>query len=151
MKRLRLLTRTIIPIALPLALVALSLMPLLATAAGSKAKEARYNKAVPHVAISLTGKGMVATPKSLTGGNYLLTIKNRTSEPRGVEMIGIDKASSPTVRYTKILQPGRSESFRWYFAKGKTVYVRDITSCGPDQRSCMAVTFGRMRKAIDVD
>lgn len=132
------------------ALLALSLMPMLATAAGSKAKQDVYNKAVLHVTIAMTSKGLVVTPSALKPGNHLLTIKNSTSEPRGVEMIGIDSASSPTVRYTKILKPGKSEQFRWFFADGKTVYVRDIMSCGHNQRNCMMVTFGQMRKAIDV-
>jgi hypothetical protein len=150
MKRFRLLTKTVAPIAMPLALLALSLIPLIAIAAGSKAQDASYNKTVLHVTIALTNRGIVSTPASLKPGNHLLTIKNSTSEPRGVEMIGIDKESSPTVRYTTILKPGKSEAFRWYFATGKTVYVRDIMSCGHAQKSCMAVTFGHMRKAIDV-
>ena len=147
----RLSVKSLVLTALLVGLAAFCLMPMLATAAGSKAKQAVYNKAVAKVAISLTNKGIVAMPDALKGGNYLLTVKNNTSEARGVEMIGIDSASSPTVRYTKILRPGKSEAFRWYFAKGKTVYVRDVMSCAHDQRSCMAVTFGRMRKAIDVN
>lgn len=133
------------------AFVALSLMPMLATAAGSKAKEAAYNKTVLKVNIAITSKGLVATPSELKPGNHLLTIKNSTSESRGIEMIGIDKAASPTVRYTKILKPGTSEQFRWYFAQGKTVYVRDIMSCTHAQKNCMTVTFGQMRKAIQVN
>ena len=151
MERLRSHARSLVLTALLTGLAALSLMPMLATAAGTKAQQDRYNKAVAKVAISLTSKGMVVAPSALKGGNYLLTVKNNTSEPRGVEMIGIDKASSPTVRYTKILRPGKSEAFRWYFAKGKTVYVRDIMSCTHDQRNCMVVGFGQMRKAIDVN
>ena len=147
----RLPTKSLVMIALLAALVALYLMPMLATAAGSKANQAVYNKAVLHVTIALTSKGIVVTPGALKGGNYLLTVKNSTSEPRGIEMIGIDKAASPTVRYTKILKAGKSESFKWYFAKGKTVYVRDIMSCTHDQRNCMVVGFGQMRKAIDVN
>lgn len=151
MEHRRLPAKSLILIALLVAVAASYLVPMLATAAGSKAKQAVYNKAVLHVTIALTSKGIVVTPASLKPGNHLLTIKNSTSEARGVEMIGIDSASSPTVRYTKILQPGKSEQFRWFFAAGKTVYVRDIFSCGHDQRSCMAVTFGRMSKAIEVD
>ena len=81
-------------------------------------------------------------PPTLKPGNHLLTVKNNTSEPRGMEMIGIDRASSPTVRYTKILQPGKSEQFRWYFAKGKTVYVRDVMSWTHVKTGYTTVTFG---------
>jgi hypothetical protein len=88
----------------------------------------------------------------LKGGNYLLTVKNNMSKARGIEMIGIDKAASPTVRYTKILKKGNSERFRWYFAKGKTVYVRDVMKwTSTAGGSATTVTFGQMRKAIDVN
>ena len=147
----KLTTKRFVLIALFVAVAALYLMPILARAAGSKAKQAVYNKSVLHVTIALTNKGIVAKPTALKPGNHLLTIKNSTSEPRGIEMIGIDSASSPTVRYTKILRPGKSEAFRWYFAKGKTVYVRDVMNCSHDQRSCLVVTFGKMHKAISVN
>ena len=136
--------KSIVLVVMLLVFAALCLVPLLATAAQPKA-------VLPAVTISLTSKGIVVVPSSLKGGDYRLTIKNSTSAPRGVEMIGTDKASSPTVRYTKILKPGKSESFRWYFAAGKTVYVRDITSCKQGQRSCMIVNFGQMSKAIYVN
>ncbi len=110
MERRRFIARSLLLTALLVALAAFYLMPMLATAAGSKAKQAVYNKAVLHVTIALTSKGIVATPTSLKPGDHLLTIKNSTSEPRGVEMIGIDKASSPTVRYTQILSPARAKS-----------------------------------------
>jgi hypothetical protein len=134
--------------ALLIATAALYLIPMHATAAGSTAQQNHYNKAVLHVTISLTSKGMVVTPATLYPGNHFVTIKNTTSDSRGVEMIGIDSESSPTVRYTKILKPGKTEQFRWFFAQGNTMYVRDIMSCGHDQKSCLMVTFGQMRKAI---
>lgn len=137
--------------ALLIVFAALSLMPMFANAAGSKAKTARDNKALPAVTISLTGKGIVVTPQTLKAGDYRVIIKNATSGRRGVEIIGVDKATSPTIRYTKILAAGKSETFRWYFASGKTAYVRDLLSCTHDQRSCVVATFGQMSKAIDVD
>lgn len=150
MKQRRLSARSLILTALLVALVAVCLMPMFATAAGSKAQSERENKALPQVAITMTSKGMIATPKALKGGNYFLTVKNSTSEPRAIEMIGIDSANSPTVRYTKVLKPGKSEQFRWYFAKDKTVYVRDVMSWTNVKRNAVTVTFGQMRKAIDV-
>jgi hypothetical protein len=150
MKRFRVSTKRLVLVALLIGLAALALMPMLATAAGPKAKQKVYNTAVAKLTISLTSKGIVASPSAITGGNHLLTIKNNTKQARGVEIIGVDLESSPTVRYTTILKPGKSESFRWYFASGKTAYVRDILSCGHDQRSCMMVTFGGMTKAIHV-
>lgn len=147
----RLSAKSLVLTTLLVVMVVFYLMPMLSTAAGSKAKQAVYNKTALHVKIALTSKGIVATPSALRPGNHLLTIKNSTSVPRGVEMIGIDSANSPTIRYTKILQPGKSEAFRWYFAQGKTVYVRDIMSCTHDQKSCMVVAFGQMSKAIHVN
>jgi len=150
MERRRLPAKSLLLAALILALAALCLMPMLAATA-SKRQQTVYNKAVLHVTIALTSKGIVATPNALQPGNHLLTVKNSTSQPRGVELLGIDKASSPTIRYTKILKPGKSESFRWYFPSGKTAYVRDVMSYSHNQRSYMVVTFGQMSKAIDVD
>jgi hypothetical protein len=150
MERRRFQAKSLVLTALLIALVAIYLIPILATAAGSTAKQTVYNKAVLHVTIAMTNKGIVVTPTSLRPGNHLLTIKNSTSEPRGIEMLGIDKASSPTVRYTKILKPGKTEAFRWYFAQGKTVYVRDVMSMAHSKRSYVTVTFGGMSKAIDV-
>ena len=145
MKCLRLIAKGLVLIAV----ATLSLMPMSATAV-TEAKEKATSKALAQVTISLTAKGMMVTmPHALKGGDYRVTIKNSTSEPRGVEMIGIDRKTSPTVRYTQILKPGKTEQFRWYFPKGKTTYVRDIMSCTHDQRTCMVVTFGQMRKAIE--
>ena len=151
MERRRLPAKSFILAGSVLALAALCLMPMFATAAEPKTQQGAYNQAVMHVTIAMTSTGIVSTPSALKPGNHLVSIKNSTSQPRGVEMIGVDKASSPTIRYTKILKPGKSEAFRWYFATGKTTYVRDIMSCTHDQRSCMVVAFGHMSKAIEVN
>jgi hypothetical protein len=72
------------------AVAALSLMCTVASVAGSRAQDARYDRSVLHVTIAMTGHGIVATPNSLRPGNHLLTIKNNTRESRGIEMIGTD-------------------------------------------------------------
>jgi hypothetical protein len=151
MKCLRLLIRTITPLAMPIIIAALSLLPLLASADGPKSEEARYDGALAQVTISLTEKGIAATPRTLEGGNYFLTIHNDTSQPRAIEMISIDRAASPTVRFTKVLQAGQSQQFRWYFAKGRTVYVRDVMGWTNIALNAEDVTFGDMRRAISVD
>jgi hypothetical protein len=148
MNRLRFPAKSLALMAVLVTLVALSLMPMLVTAAGSKAKQAAYNKAVLQVTISLTSRGIVATPSALKPGNHLVTIKNTTSQPRGIEMIGIDRESSPTVRYTKTLKPGTSEQFRWYFAQGNTMYIRDVMEWTHTKLGFTQVTFGHMSKAI---
>ena len=147
-KRRKLPVRYLILIALLVGLAAVAVMPMLALAADSKATTGRDNRGLPQVSISLTSKGIVAKPTALKGGDYFLTIKNSTSQPRGIEMIGVDRGGSATVRYTAVLKPGRSEAFRWYFAAGTTAFVRDIMSCSRDQMNCMLVRFGQMRKAI---
>ena len=134
--------------ALLVGLATLTVMPMLAKATESKAATDRGNKALAQVTISLTDKGIVAVPTALRGGNYLLTIKNKTSEPRGIEMIGVDRAGSPTVRYTKTLKPDNSEQFRWYFAAGTTAFVRDVVNWTHTKTGFTNVTFGKMRKAI---
>lgn len=142
--------KALVHTALLAGLTAMTAIPMLATAAGSQSRQDRYTSAVKNVTMSLTRNGIVANPGTLQGGYSQLTITNNTSIPRGVEMIGIDKALSPTLRYTRILQPGKSESFKWFFAKGKTVYVRDITSRTHVKTGFSTVTFGQMRKAVEV-
>jgi hypothetical protein len=126
-------------------------MPMLAPLAGSKAQAAAESSALPQVAITLTSEGIVAAPSALKGGNYLVTITNSTSEPRGTQMTGVDRAASPWVRYTRVLKPGETETFRWYFAKGKTVHVRDVLRWKSAQGNILTARFGQMGAAIDVD
>ena len=147
MNRTRLLAMGLVLVAV----AALSLMPMLPAAGVSKAEQLATSKALPQISISLTDKGIVVgTSQPLRAVYYRLTIKNKTSEPRGIEMLGTDKIGSATVRYTKVLKPGNSEAFSWYFAKGTTVYVRDVLSWKHVKTNCVNVTFGPMRKAIQV-
>lgn len=152
MKPEKIVAKMLVLPALLSALAALCLMTMPAALADeAKAEETAISQALPQVSITLTSKGIVAVPSSLEGGNYLLTIKNDTSTARGIEMIGIDLETSPTVRYTKVLEPGETEQFRWYFAAGKTAYVRDVLSWTHVKTGATTVTFGEMRKAIDVN
>ena len=142
MKRFGLTAKSLVLIALLIGLATLVLMPMLATAAAKMVTTA--------VTITLTSKGIMVKPMSIMAGDHQVTVKNTTKAPRGIEMIGMDKSVSPYVRYGAVLKPGKSETFRWYFPKGKTAYIRDLLSCTHDQRSCVVATFGGMSKAIHV-
>jgi hypothetical protein len=104
--------------------------------------------AAPSFTISITRNGITYTPKSLPSGDHVIMIKNMTSMARGLEMVGTDKGGSPFIRFSKILKPGKSETFRWFFPAEKTVYLRDITSCEHRSRTCVIVSYGGMVTAV---
>lgn len=151
MQRRRLWTRIIVLAAFFSALVALHFTPMPANAAETKPGQARYNASIGHITVTLTPRAIIVTPSgTLTGGNHILTVRNMSRGPHGVEIIGIDIAGSPVIRYSKVLKPRQSQSFRWYVAPHQTEYIRDITSCYHNKRNCMVVTYGRLSKALQV-
>jgi hypothetical protein len=102
----------------------------------------------PTLTISITKTGITHTPKSFSGGHHVVMLKNMTGSARGIEMTGMDKGGSPYVRFSRVLAPGKSETFKWYFPPEKTVYLRDLTSCVHKSRTCVVATFGGMVSAI---
>jgi hypothetical protein len=105
-------------------------------------------KTMPTLMITLTDKGIMTKPTSLTSGDYKVTLKNMTTTPRGIEMTGLDRGGSVYVRYSKILPKNKTEMFDWYFPKNDTAYVKDLLKCEHAANSCVVATFGRMTKAI---
>lgn len=99
--------------------------------------------------ISLTDEGIVGIPAEAKGGLYVVTIVNDASTPRGVVLKGIDLGPTPYVRYTKVLEPGHQETFRWYFPEDKNVNIRDLISCTHEQRTCMAAREGNLNSSIN--
>ena len=81
-------------------------------------------------------------------GLHLVTITNETSSPRGIVIKGIDKGVSPYVRFTKVLQPNQSVTFRWYFPDDRTVTVKDLLRCVHVQRTCALPKTGGMVSSI---
>lgn len=82
-------------------------------------------------------------------GLYHVTIKNDSCETRGIVMKGIDRCCSRFVRYTKVLQPGQQETFRWYFPANRTIRVRDLMACQHKERSCVVASFGRHQSVME--
>lgn len=99
--------------------------------------------------ISLTDEGIIGTPAEADGGLYVVTIVNNSSAPRGVVLNGIDLCCSPYVRYSKVLEPGHQETFRWYFPEDKNVKIRDLLSCTHEQRTCMVASTGSLNSTIN--
>lgn len=75
--------------------------------------------------ISLTNTGIVKQIGQIETGLYDLKIVNNSSRPRGLMISGIDLCCTPYSRFSRILRPGQSQLFRWYFAPGK-VQLKDF-------------------------
>ena len=121
-----------------LALAALSTMPANAQEVGT----------MQPLTVTITESGLVTSMDEATGGLYLLTIRNESSTPRGIVMRGGDLIDSPYIRYSHVLQPGQSETFRWYFPSERTVMLRDIFSCTRAQRTCISAGFGQLTETV---
>jgi len=100
------------------------------------------------LSVTITDKAIAFSPRTPSGGLYDVTIRNMSSGRRGVEMTGIDKCCSPYVRYSRILQPKKTETFRWFFPSGNTVIFRDLLRCEHAKRSCVIATFGGLKAAL---
>lgn len=102
----------------------------------------------PKITVTITDKGIVVSPKDLVGGDYTVVVKNMTSKRRGIELTGLDKGGSTYVRYSKIVAKDKSDTFKWYFPSGQTVFVKDVLKCEHKARGCIIVTFGGMKTAV---
>lgn len=91
--------------------------------------------------ISLTNTGIKQQVNSAPMGLYNLTITNNSSRPRGVVYTGLDLCCSEYTRFSNILSPGGSQSFRWYFAPG-TVTFKDFLEGRKTATGFSNVRFG---------
>ena len=72
--------------------------------------------------ISLTDTGIVKKVGQAETGLYDLNITNNSSRPMGLMISGVDLCCTAYTRYSKILAPGASQVFTWYFAPGKVQF-----------------------------
>lgn len=105
---------------------------------------------LPTLTVFITGSGVVAAPNHITGGCYLLTIKNNNKQDSGIVMYGMDKVGDLTTRYTSILKTGKSETFRWYFAKGTGVVIQGLKSFSSVQSSILRASYGSQKGVLSV-
>jgi hypothetical protein len=104
---------------------------------------------MPAVTITLTHQGIQVSPEQRVGGqDYVVTVRNDTSAARGVTLTGLDKGGSPFVRFTKVVAPGHTDRFLWYFPAQGTFVVRDLLRCEHAMRTCMIFELGGFESSI---
>ena len=104
--------------------------------------------AADRVTITITDKGITDNLSQPLGGLYVVTVRNDSSAPRGLVMKGIDRAVSPYIRFSPVLEPGSQVTFRWYFPSDRKVMVRDLLCCNHAQRSCIVAGFGELTTSL---
>lgn len=91
--------------------------------------------------VSLTSTGIRKTIGEAPTGLYDLRITNSSNRTRGLVISGIDLCCTPYTRFSRLLRPGQSQVFRWYFAPGK-VQFRDFTGGARTATSWTNVRYG---------
>lgn len=99
--------------------------------------------------ITITDSGISTSIDQPAGGLYNVTVRNDTSGYRGVVMRGPDIGASRYIRFSSVLAPGASQSFRWYFASDGTVNLRDLLRCVHGKMTCVSAGVGNMTKTVD--
>lgn len=103
--------------------------------------------AIQPMTLSITDSGIDLPAGTLTSGPYNVTITNNSSRTRGLVMTGTDICCSPFVRFNRVLAPGQSVTFRWFFAPGN-VRIRDYTCAAHVARSLTNVTYGNINSTV---
>lgn len=99
--------------------------------------------------IRLTDQGIMRDATSTEGGFYIVTVRNDTSDHRGIRLTGDDLAGSPFVRYTTVLAPGQSETFGWFFTPDSSTRVVDLLDCRPAATTCAVADIGNMSAILN--
>jgi len=66
----------------------------------------------------------------------------------GIVMKGLDRGGSRYVRFTKVLGPGETQQFRWYFPVDRSIKLRDLMSCTHEKMTCVVAGYGGMTRSI---
>lgn len=103
------------------------------------AAQARQQADAPeymHMTITITDTSLSGSVDKPVGGLYILTVRNDSSNARGLVIRGTDYCCSPYTRLVKILRPGQQKTFRWYFPDQRSVEIRDLIRCDPAPTAC---------------
>ncbi len=101
-----------------------------------------------NLVVTITNSGIVTSIDEPAGGLYNVTVKNETGDYRGIVMKGNDLGGSRFLRFSKVLDPGEQQSFRWYFPSDQSVKLRDLMCCTHAERTCIVAGYGGMTKSV---
>lgn len=102
-------------------------------------------RTAPRMNILLKDGGITAPKMTMAAGNYTVVVKNFSSTPRGIQLVGIDKGGSQYTRYSKVIPKGGMDTFGFYFPPRRSVVMRDVLKCERAERNCMIATYGGHR------
>ncbi len=97
--------------------------------------------------ISLTNTGIKKSVGRMPSGLYKVTVTNNSSRRRGLVMSGADLCCTFYTRFSKLIPVGGTQTFRWYFAPGKT-QIRDFLSGYKTRTSYTDVKYGKHSSSI---
>ncbi len=98
--------------------------------------------------ITITNSDIVSSVDTPAPGFYVVTVKNNSSDYRGIVMRGIDRGVSPYIRFSPVLAPGQQATFGWYFPSDRVVRMRDLLSCTHGATSCVAASYGGLTETL---
>jgi len=101
------------------------------------------NEPMGTVTIRITDAGLSTRSLQLAGGLYIVTVRNDSSNSRGLLLRGIDVCCSRYTRLIQVMKPGEQVSFRWFFPADRTVEVKDLIKCRPTPTACAWVPGDR--------
>ncbi len=97
--------------------------------------------------ISLTDTGIRKKVGDAPSGLYDVKVTNNSSRRMGVVYTGTDLCCTKYVRFSDVIRPGQSQTFRWYFAPGK-VKLHNYLSGRRIREGYANVKYGRFSSSI---
>ncbi|MGI6296172.1 MAG: hypothetical protein ACOX3G_08790 [Armatimonadota bacterium] len=97
--------------------------------------------------ISLTDSGIRKKIGEAPAGLYIVNITNNSSRTRGLVMTGSDLCCTIFTRFSRLMQPGQKQTFRWFFAPGK-VKMQDFLGGKQTATSFIDVKYGPHTSSI---
>ena len=97
--------------------------------------------------ISLTDTGIRKIVGEAPSGLYDVRVTNNSSRRMGVVYTGTYLCCTKYVKFSDVMRPGQSQTFRWYFAPGK-VKLHNYLSGRPVPEGYANVKYGRFSSSI---
>lgn len=104
-------------------------------------------KPLSTIDITLTDTSIRKKMASMASGLYEVRVTNDSSRTQGIVYRGTDLCCTEYVRFSTMIMPRETQSFRWYFAPGK-VTMRNYLGARKTGSGFTDVTYGRLSSSI---
>ena len=105
------------------------------------------SKMIGTIDFSLTETAIHKKMGEARAGLYDVKVTNNSSRRMGVVYRGTDLCCTEYIRFSTMMKPGESQTFRWYFAPGK-VSIRTFVAARKTGSSYTDVTHGKGSSSI---